>query len=1141
MADTFQKKVFEELQLFIQPVVDTDGDPQQVVDLFMSIGWNLENVLGATQLQNLATAIHEIAFLATNLQTVISDPPADLPTLFVKMTESVVPMFTAVQALSNVLPTGLPAEIQELPLDLLQALTSRYVFAKSPALFYSLELLGVINRLDEIEQLHNGNVFRVKNAIPAVQFDQLEKLFKDPSQAVYEKYWPGGLDDDGQGAIDLAIGFLRLLTAFGFFSGNSGGISGELDDRDLELWMSDDKITLRKELLLDDYSSAQTGIELAVLDANAGGPGVAITPKGTWQISQNVGSLMVVLEGSIGSAPLKITDAGLAPLDPAAGTVAGKLTLQKSKDGNTKLFLFGDESATHISLQDFIFSIKGLAGHNDYEFGFGIALEDLVIQIAAEEGDGFLQTILPDDGIRSEIDLEVEWTNKGGVVFRGGSLEIMLPIHITLGPIEIQSTIIALKPDTADFQLDAGATVKANLGPLVGIVEDIGLRAIFSFPSGGGNLGLLDFDLVFKPPNGIGLVINAEVVKGGGYLKFDFEKEEYSGAFELDIAGLFSVKAVGIIATKMPDGSKGFTLLVIITAEFGTGIQLGLGFTLLGVGGLLGLNRIARLDVLCQGIRTGSINRIMFPTHVVANAPTIIRDLQTYFPPEKDEFIIGPMVKLGWGTPTLVSLSMGVIIQFPSVDIAIVGVLKVALPDEDFALMVMHVAFMGAMEPSKERAWFYANLFESRVLFQTFSGGMGVLVEWGANASFVISVGGFHPQFSPPPLPFPVPARVSIDIVNYGIALIRVMGYFAVTSNSVQFGARAELRFGVDDFGISGHVSFDALFQFSPFYFIIQISGSLSVKVFGVGLFSVSMSFSLEGPTPWRVRGRGSISILFFSIGIDFDITFGERRVTTLPPIDVMPLLKSELEKDENWTAEIPSGSNLQVSLRTLTGSADKLVLHPVGQLRISQRAVPLDLTISKVGNQKPRDAKRFTIDVGNEDLSKIADTTDSFAIAQFQDFPDMLKVSLPAFQPENSGLVLSVKGEQLGSSRFIKRNVRYELVTIDIGFKRGAKKVFRFSATLFQHFIQGCVATKSTLSLHHKQQMQPFVERIEVKALTYVVARNEDNRPFTNLETSSFSSEATARQYMQQQIALDPNLAKELHVIPLYEVNTNE
>ena len=62
--------------------------------------------------------------------------------------------------------------------------------------------------------------------------------------------------------------------------------------------------------------------------------------------------------------------------------------------------------------------------------------------------------------------------------------------------------------------------------------------------------------------------------------------------------------------------------------------------------------------------------------------------------------------------------------------------------------------FAGAIEFDKSRLYFFASLYDSRVLFITIEGEMGVLMAWGNDANFVVSVGGFHPQFSPPPLPF---------------------------------------------------------------------------------------------------------------------------------------------------------------------------------------------------------------------------------------------------------------------------------------------------------------------------------------------------------------------------------------------------
>ncbi len=88
------------------------------------------------------------------------------------------------------------------------------------------------------------------------------------------------------------------------------------------------------------------------------------------------------------------------------------------------------------------------------------------------------------------------------------------------------------------------------------------------------------------------------------------------------------------------------------------------------------------------------------------------------------------MAKLGWGTPTLVSVSLGIIIEIPG-NIAIVGVLKLAIPADDAALIVLQVNFAGAIEFDKQRLYFFAALFESRIVFLTIEGEMGLLVAFG--------------------------------------------------------------------------------------------------------------------------------------------------------------------------------------------------------------------------------------------------------------------------------------------------------------------------------------------------------------------------------------------------------------------------
>ena len=399
----------------------------------------------------------------------------------------------------------------------------------------------------------------------------------------------------------------------------------------------------------------------------------------------------------------------------------------------------------------------------------------------------------------------------------------------------------------------------------------------------------------------------------------------------------------------------------------------------------------------------------------------------------------------------------------------------------------------------------------------------------------MLSVGGFHPRFTPPPLPFPSPQRVSVTIADTAYARIRVSGYFAVTSNSVQFGAKAELVFGLDDFGIEGHIAFDALFQFSPFHFVIGISASVSLKAFGVGLFSIRLEFELEGPSPWRAKGRGSLSILFFEISADFDVTWGEAENTTLEPVDVVPILKAQLELDSAWTASMPPGTNNLVTLRSLP-ETEGLVLHPVGTLQVRQRAVPLDLTIAKVGNRSARDAKRLTVTVAGGGLVKAVDLAEQFATGQFLDLDDGGKLSRPAYEPQHGGLELAVSGAGAGTARMTGRTVRYELVTIDDRWRRRLRRFAQIHLAAFDHLLGGAAITQCEFSAAAKSKLDPYGDAIAVVGDSYAVASTATNAAFG--AGAVFDSEAAALDHAASLVAANPGLTDAVHVIPAAELN---
>ncbi len=825
----------------------------------------------------------------------------------------------------------------------------------------------------------------------------------------------------------------------------------------------------------------------------------------------------------------------------AAASIEAAFGIKAENADSSPMILIGQAGGSRLELKSFSakiplrISTSAGAPSPSVSFGAALDLKQGKIVIDASQADGFLATILGDVRVESAFDLGASFDTDEGLRFTGSAtIEIAIPTHLSLGPVEIPQVYLIGGFEDGTIPVEFSADIGVELGPLAASVSRMGAEATISFPEGGGNAGVAQIDVDFKPPTGVGLSVDAGIVKGGGFLYLDFDKGEYAGALELVFSGFLTVKAIGLITTRMPDGSDGFSLLVIVSAEFGTPFQLGFGFTLNAVGGLLGLNRTMELERIAIGVRTGAIESIMFPDDVIANAPRIISDLREFFPPASDTFLIGPMAKLGWGTPSLVTAQLGVILEIPPGNIAILGVLKVALPDEKVPLIVIQVNFMGALEVDKKRLWFSAFLFESRVIFITLEGGMGLLVAWGDNANFVLSVGGFHPSFNPPALPFDEPPRIAISILNTSFARIRVEGYFAVTSNTVQFGARVEVYFGLSAFNIDGHIGFDALFQFSPFYFIITISASLGVKVFGIGLFSVRMRGELEGTSPWHIEGEGSISLLFWDIDVPFSHTWGDKEDTLLPPIKIMPKLKAEFEKLDNWTAEVPAANSLLVSLRHIEATED-LILHPVGVLKVSQRAIPLDLDLDKVGNQRPTDAKRVTLEILDAEVTRVDHAKEQFAIAQYKELSDSKKLSAPAYERQNSGMTLSVAGEQLKTHSAVKRVVRYEEIIIDNNFKGHIRHFVGFALSLFTHFLKGNAASRSSLSAVSKQQKAPVAQKVRVHDALYVVASSVDNT--AHGAAAAFSSHAEAEDFMRAEAARAPGLADALHVIPAAEL----
>ncbi|MEP6948186.1 MAG: DUF6603 domain-containing protein [Ginsengibacter sp.] len=1074
--------IAEELGSALIPLKDMMQTSATFLASMKTLGWDASQVI--TPVQQLGSLvspiINTLAAGEINLGNV---------TEFLKEIGNVITGIEALASQSDAAFTGLTATAGEFkndfPGEITQYLIVEYLLNKRPKAGSLLQLLDIIS-IAHVDATGTRPAYSRRE----VHFENVGNLFGNALQLLQNLYgWASpNLSKDliyqnitavlngykvATGLEDVKANFLAAL--------NPGLAAGTFNTKAVKL------------VLIDPQTSGTpdgAGINFYFLSQNGSVlPGLAIMPYSSAQITgaKNIGpsltfqySTTLNLENGIaivlrpGQPPQLIGN--LAGGGTSGGSDA-KVTLNLEYSKGTPTIVFGASNASHLEFQSA--SIAALAdittaGSKNVKIEFALKGSKIVIKPSGGDSDGFLSKILPGDGINLAFDLGFGFGLENGFYFTGSSgLEIDLPAHLELGPIEIETASIGIKPDGGNIPVNIALDVKGALGPIEAVIQHIGLTGTFTFPADRkGNLGPVDLTLSFLPPNGVGLSLDAGIVKGGGFLLIDKPKGEYAGALQLSIEDMIQVSAICIVNTIMPDGSSGFSLLIIISVSFEPGISLSMGFFLSGLGGMLGINRTINVDALRDGVKNDAIEQIMFPKDIIAHINTLLPQIESIFPVKEDQFMVGLMAKITWGVPSLVTIEFGICIEFTNpVRLAILGVLKIVLPTEDAAILQLQVNFVGIIDFDNGYLSFDASIYNSHILTFTLQGDMALRLNWGNEKAFLLSVGGFHPSFKPPAaLNVPKLKRLTLTILSPNPSLI-LTSYFAVTSNTVQFGARIDFKFSLGPFSVVGYLGFDVLFQFSPFKFIADITAGLEVKMGDSTLFSINLDFELSGPTPWNAKGTASFHLLFISVKVHFNVTWGDADQVILPGIAVLPKLLEALGLDHNWSAKLPDNRTHLVSLAKITPVPGQIIIQSFGAVKVSQTKMPLQLVIDKFGNNSPSDIKMA--DISAFRLGGVATILsgedESFAPASFKNMSDDDKLKSPSYTKEKGGIRAS-DTDTLFVDYAWDRDVAYDVIISDFDpFPRPF--TFDFEFKWFKAMMRGGAIGRSELSIQNAQK----------------------------------------------------------------------
>lgn len=723
------------------------------------------------------------------------------------------------------------------------------------------------------------------------------------------------------------------------------------------------------------------------------------------------------------------------------GSIDGSLLLVY--EGQEETILFGEAGGTRLSLQRALAGVAVASKAGGLDVGAKVGFQGATLVLDRRSFDGFLQQVFPEQPIRGEFDLVLTtWFTTGKIDVEGGAeLLIICAVNLALGPLTLTSVEVSLGFDFGKKQLTLGlgASISLKLGPLAVSVLGLGVKFLIDTAPAAGTeslLGKAGLEIGVKPPRGLGLSIETSALRLGGFLVIDPVRGRYAGGIELTIFKKLSLVAVGLLTTKRADGSPGFSLLIVVTTEFPVPIHLAYGFFLAGVGGVLGLSRGVDVDRMREGLKSGVLDRVLFPKGLGGNVDAIVNDLEQVFPEQPGDFLIGPTLTITWANPPLIKAKLGLVLSIgSSFQAVILGTVRLALPTEEEAIVDLKVAFLGSIDFKAGLLAFDASIYDSYIgrgdFRISFEGDIALRISWGEQKDFLISVGGFHPSYKAPAhLKLPPMKRITVSFLKDN-PHISITAYFALTTNSVQFGAALDFYFDLKVLKVLGALGFDVLFQFNPFFFSARIFARLGVFVFGFEILGIELEFELQGTTPWQIRGRARIRILFFDVSADFEKRWGEEAPEPLPEVEVFPLLIEALEKPDAWLPAVGEGSSELARAKSLPSTQGAILVDAAGRIDVRQDVMPVERHLDRFGDSRPADVDQVRIaSLRIGAASGHGPAEELFAPALFRDMSEAQKLASPSYERMPCGAASNAHTTLLGGGRRT-RPIEYEQAVV--------------------------------------------------------------------------------------------------------------
>jgi hypothetical protein len=427
--------------------------------------------------------------------------------------------------------------------------------------------------------------------------------------------------------------------------------------------------------------------------------------------------------------------------------------------------------------------------------------------------------------------------------------------------------------DRVKFLLDGGVAVAG----LTVEVDDLSVSVPYHAP--------LDFDAWRLDLAGLGVgYAGGGVTIAGGLRRRppppgSQASPDYAGMLVVRAAG-YGLEAVGAYSELPIAGQPGKTYTsMFVFAALSATLGGPPAFFVTGIGAGGGLNRRLVVPSDINALPSFPLVAAMNPDSTFAQDPMgALEAIGSAFPPQRGTFWLAAGVRF----TTFVFIESIAVLSVEvgdSVELNLLGLSRMSLPRRDLTLAQLELALRARFSSRDMVVSVQGQLTDNSWLLSEscrLTGGFA-LVNWLHTGQFVLTVGGYHPEFDRPS-EFPLVPRVGFSWAVSRAVAIKGEAYFALTASCVMAGGRLEVSYDTSSVWASLTAILNAIVSWDPFFYdvsvFVRVSAGVDISIWTpFGRAHVSFSTSIgAGVHVWGpdLRGEAELDLDVISVTVGF-------------------------------------------------------------------------------------------------------------------------------------------------------------------------------------------------------------------------------------------------------------------------------